>query len=165
LDKKDEDNVGGCDVDIVDEGFASVSNTEQDHINHRGDWLIHGNIHTRKRDIVVPTRVIHPPTQKQIEAFERLSKGFSSLDSIRPSINKGCGENFMTKLTEAEKVGRRLRKRNENKGSHKSQLMMSPVNIEFANLSLRSTEKSYNGDRCYVDFRGTEIGLDYNRFT
>ena len=94
----------------------------------RGDWMFHG----KKRE--VGPKVIHPPSQKQVEAAERLSKGYSAED--RHKTDSPCfgstDDTFMNRrLARAEEASKQSRKRNEDKYVPKTQLQMNPINLEF----------------------------------
>jgi hypothetical protein len=126
----------------------------------RGDWLIHGNVHRKSEPI--PTKVIPLPSQKQLEAAERLSRGFSVNDTILISeeeASKVETNNFVTRLSLAEQVGKDIRKKNEEKFISRSQLNMNPVNIAFGDISSSSRARPYSasGERCYVDFTGRKV--------
>jgi len=126
----------------------------------RSEWLVSGNVHVRKREMT-PTKITpQPPTQKQIDATDRLSRGFSVETPSRPILDskKSANENeFMNRLSRVEEEGREIRRRNEDKFVTKSQLAMKPINIEFSHQS--SLLKCGGGARCYVDFTGRK--LDY----
>ena len=126
----------------------------------RGDWLVHGNVH--KKSEPIPTRMIRLPSQKQIEAAERLSRGYSVENSNTIGEEESClllddGDDFVTRLSLAEQAGKELRKKNEEKFIPKSQLNMNPINIAFEKNSSPSTVV-VPGTRCYVDFTGRKLG-------
>ena len=137
------------------------SNVKVERINGdlgRGDWLIHGNIHIRKRETVLP-KVIQPPTQKQIDAADRLCRGFSAEESTSSSeicSRKNNPNNFINRLNEAEREGKEIRRRNEEKFVLKSALSLNPINIEFAQKGTK--KESGFSDKCYIDFAGRKLG-------
>lgn len=145
-----EDNTDAMPSSRNDKDYATPS---------RGDWMFHGNVHIQKRDI--PIKVIQPPSQKQIEAAERLSKGYSVEDRNHAgsSIHEGHVNNsFINRLTKAEKVGRKCRKRNEGKYMPKARLQMTPINLELNRDESSNDAFGYKLERYYVDFAGRKIG-------
>lgn len=95
--------------------------------NHRANWLVQGNIHTRIRDEGLSAKSKQQLSFKQAEAFDRLAKGYST-----KQLEKGS---FITKLTEAEEIGQVLRKRKEKGSTLKTQLDMRKISIEFTHLN------------------------------
>jgi hypothetical protein len=69
----------------------------------RGDWLVHGNMYRRSEPI--PAKIIPLPFQKQLEAAEFLSRGFSVKNSVliseeeAPNVNEN---DFIDRLSSAE---------------------------------------------------------------
>lgn len=123
----------------------------------RSGWMVNGNVHVRGKEM--PTKNIHPPTQKQIDAADRLCRGFSSeyASSVYNESNASMEKKqIINRLSRAEQEGKEIRKRNEEKFTLKSQLAMKPINIEFSqNLFIQGCE---SGERCYVDFTGQKVG-------
>lgn len=151
-----------------DEGgeIDSISNSDRDCITQspsRGDWMFHaGNVHIQKQNLT--TKIIQPPSRKQIEAAERLTKGYSVEDrkelTNATNTHKSIrNDSFIDKMTKAEEVGRQCRLRNETKyRAPKMSLQMKPINLEFANS--KGNYLDYDeGERCYVDFAGRKIGM------
>jgi hypothetical protein len=96
--------------------------------------MVHGNVHIKKQEIV--TKIIQPPSQKQIEAAERLSKGYSVEDRNIDGSNVGSvNASFIHRLSRAEEIGRQRRKWNECEDVSKIQLQMIPINLEFSKPS------------------------------
>ena len=127
----------------------------------RADWLVHGNVH--KKCEPIPTKNIPLPSQKQLEAAERLSRGFSVEKSVLISEEEASsqvdGNEFVTRLSLAEQAGKEIRRKNEEKFIPRSQLNINPINIAFGSLSSQPNVDHYSsGERCYVDFTGRKIG-------
>lgn len=126
----------------------------------RGDWLVHGNIHKKSENI--PKKAIQLPSQKQILAAERLSRGYSvECSELVVFEGETCsqvdGNDFVTRLSLAEQAGKEIRKKNEDKFVPRSQLNMNPITIGFG--SIPTASKSLNsGERYYVDFTGRKVG-------
>lgn len=111
-----------------------IDGRENDNSSTRGDWMVHGNVHIKKQEIV--TKIIQPPSQKQIEAAERLSKGYSVEDRNIDGSNVGSvNASFIHRLSRAEEIGRQRRKWNECEDVSKIQLQMIPINLEFSKPS------------------------------
>lgn len=126
----------------------------------RGDWLVHGNIHIRKKETVVP-KVIQPPTQKQIDAADRLSRGFSAeenTNSCENCIGTNSSNTFIERLSQAEREGKEIRRRNEEKFVPRSELSLNPINIQFAHKLSKNNNNSGFSEKCYVDFAGRKLG-------
>lgn len=128
----------------------------------RGDWMVHGNVH--KKSEPIPMKTIPLPSQKQLEAAERLTRGFSVENVVLISEDEASkieGEDFVTRLSLVEQAGKELRKKNEEKFVPRSQLNMNPINIAFGDMlqtSKNPTYSSVSGERCYVDFTGRKLG-------
>jgi len=132
------------------------------HKYSRGDWLINGNIHLKKKESV-PIKLLKPPTEKQIEAAERLSRGFSvdrtsaQRSKLRASSCVMTGNDFISRFSRIEEENREIRRRNGEKFNERSQLMMRPIQIEFD----ENTEYQYgDGNRYYVDFVGRKLAMN-----
>ena len=128
----------------------------------RGDWMIHGNVH--KKSEPIPTKTIPLPSQKQKEAAERLTRGFSVENAVLISEDEASKiecDDFVTRLSLAEQAGKDIRKKNEEKFIPRSQLNMNPINIAFGDMFQNPNRTSYSslsGERCYVDFTGRKVG-------
>lgn len=128
----------------------------------RGDWMIHGNVH--KKSEPIPTKTIPLPSQKQLEAAERLTRGFSVENAVLISEDEASKlecDDFVTRLSLAEQAGKEIRKKNEEKFIPRSQLNMNPINIAFGEMFQNPNTTSYSslsGERCYVDFTGRKLG-------
>ncbi len=153
--ERDENTPFPISIDCKQETSKNAS----DSYYSRGDWLVHGNIHKKSESI--PKKVIQLPSQKQILAAERLSRGYS-VECSESVIFEGetCSQvdrnDFVTRLSLAEQAGKEIRKKNEDKFVSRSQLNINPVNIAFG--SIPTASKSLNsGERCYVDFTGRKL--------
>jgi len=126
----------------------------------RGDWLVHGNVHRKSEPI--PTKIIPLPSQKQLEAAERLSRGFSVESNVFISEEEASSSttinDFVTRLSMAEQAGKEMRKKNEEKFVPRSQLNVNPINIAFGHSSFSCNPNQRSGERCYVDFSGRKLG-------
>ncbi len=138
-------------------GVESFRSEKEYMAPNRGDWMFRGNVHIQKADI--PTKIIQAPSQKQIEAAERLTKGYSVEDRIRVGSNIEEGHTtFLNRLGKAEEVGRQWRKRNESKYRSKARLQMTPINLELNSNDTMNAFDYDRGERYYVDFAGRKIG-------
>ena len=122
-------------------------------LSSRGDWLLHGNVHIKKQKVFSP-KIIGPPSQKQVEAAERLSKGFSVED--RDTLHKNSvNDSFIERIFKAEEIGKQRRKCNEDKALHKTQLQVNPINLQFAPTF--DGKMLHVGSRFYIDFAGRKL--------
>ena len=133
---------------------TQVVGKDNGHVSTRCEWMFNGgNIHIKRQNIV--PKLLQPPSQKQVEAAERLSKGYSVEDRNIDGSNVGSvNDSFIHRLSKAEDIGKERRKWNEVKCSSKTQLQMSPINLEFTH----PFETEGIGDKYYFDFAGRKLG-------
>lgn len=136
---------------------VAVGGRENDNNSTRGRWMSHGNVHFNRQEIV--SKIVQPPSKKQIEAAEKLSKGYSVEDRNIDGSNVGSvNDSFIHRLSRAEEIGKQRRKWNEGEAVSKTQLQMNPINLEFSKPSEDDVTGFGNCDRCYFDFAGRKLG-------